>query len=547
MSKSPSDIKTQRDRFLAFAFASADLLIEISDAGDIRFAAGATKTMSGKNEQEILKTNIKDLIDQSDHPLVETILKNAANGNKQGPYLIKLTQRNSDHTLQQAFLTALSMPHDKSIYLSMSLGSKLLKIMGFDNDKHDERLPQMANKENFEDVVRKTINAAKTEGKDIDISFLEMAQMDQLKSNIDAEQWQDFIGTVSDILLVNSAGGEAAAEVEEGKFAVLHDPNVSMDSIEKQIQDLATETNNGEEVDIGLASKSIQGDIAELSDKEASRALMYTMQQFESKGMELSAANMKDAFQEYLSENAVKIKKLKQTIAQQQFTLNFQPIVELETMKASHYEVLMRFEEGKSPFETLVFGEEVGLAPEIDIAVCRQTFKFLDKGILNDGEKVAINVSGQSVQSEDFISNLMSTLDEFDRHSDKVMFEITESTEIHDLNKANDFIQTLRKRGFKICLDDFGAGAASFQYLHQLEVDIVKIDGMYIRTILEKPRDATLIKNLTQMCHELDIKVVAEMVETEDQANYLRNIGVDKGQGWLFGKPEAKPNYQNPE
>ena len=100
----------------------------------------------------------------------------------------------------------------------------------------------------------------------------------------------------------------------------------------------------------------------------------------------------------------------------------------------------------------------------------------------------------------------------------------------------NNFIQELRRTGFPVCLDDFGAGAASFQYLQKLEVDGVKIDGSYVKTILTSPRDATMVKNITKMCHELDVYVVAEMIESKDQADYLLGMGVDKGQGWLFSK-----------
>ncbi|MDD3021598.1 MAG: EAL domain-containing protein, partial [Alphaproteobacteria bacterium] len=82
---------------------------------------------------------------------------------------------------------------------------------------------------------------------------------------------------------------------------------------------------------------------------------------------------------------------------------------------------------------------------------------------------------------------------------------------------------------------------ASFQYLHKLNVDGVKIDGAYIRKVLNSPRDATMVKNMVQMCHEMGVYVVAEMVESEEQRVFLDSIGVDKGQGWLFGKAEPEP------
>jgi EAL domain-containing protein (putative c-di-GMP-specific phosphodiesterase class I) len=97
--------------------------------------------------------------------------------------------------------------------------------------------------------------------------------------------------------------------------------------------------------------------------------------------------------------------------------------------------------------------------------------------------------------------------------------------------------------GFKVALDDFGAGAASFQYLQKLEVDVVKIDGKYVKKILTSERDAAMIKNLIQMCKDLGVKVVAEFVEDSAQAEVLRNMGADYAQGYLYGKAEPHPSY----
>ena len=124
------------------------------------------------------------------------------------------------------------------------------------------------------------------------------------------------------------------------------------------------------------------------------------------------------------------------------------------------------------------------------------------------------------------------------------MFEITESTTIQDLDMVNHFIRILQDEGYKVCLDDFGAGSASFQYLHQLNVDYVKIDGSYTRKLLSSERDAIMLKNLSQMCMDLNIKVIAEMVEQEEQAERLRNMGIGYGQGYLFGKAKPSPEYK---
>ena len=127
--------------------------------------------------------------------------------------------------------------------------------------------------------------------------------------------------------------------------------------------------------------------------------------------------------------------------------------------------------------------------------------------------------------------------------SDRMVFEITESSYITDLDRVNNFIGILHGNNFEVALDDFGAGAASFEYLQKLEIDYVKIDGKYIRCIDQSKRDLAMVKSLTSMCRDMGIKVVAEFVETEEHFRILKDIGVHYGQGYLFGKPTLRPEY----
>ncbi len=95
-------------------------------------------------------------------------------------------------------------------------------------------------------------------------------------------------------------------------------------------------------------------------------------------------------------------------------------------------------------------------------------------------------------------------------------------------------------------LDDFGAGAASMAYLKSFSVDGVKIDGQYVKEVAESGRDSTLVRHVVQLCDELGILAIAEMVETGQAVDALIGIGVKYGQGWRFGRPTPEPTYQRP-
>jgi EAL domain-containing protein (putative c-di-GMP-specific phosphodiesterase class I) len=137
--------------------------------------------------------------------------------------------------------------------------------------------------------------------------------------------------------------------------------------------------------------------------------------------------------------------------------------------------------------------------------------------------------------------SLLALLEKSRVPASKLLFEITESAQIVDLETVRRFVVELRRLGHSVCLDDFGAGAASFSYLQALPVDYVKIDGAYVGRLCESPRDRAIIKGMTSMCRDLGIHTIAEMIEREAQLDALLELGVELGQGYLFGQPQHRP------
>ncbi len=119
----------------------------------------------------------------------------------------------------------------------------------------------------------------------------------------------------------------------------------------------------------------------------------------------------------------------------------------------------------------------------------------------------------------------------------RVLFEITELTSIADLARTNQVIQAFRDAGNAVCLDDFGAGAASLSYLRAFHVDYIKIDGAYVRRMQDSDRDLQIMNAMIGMCRQVKTAIVAEMIETQKQAQSLLALGVEFGQGYYFGKP----------
>lgn len=531
-------IKSQRDRFLAFSFASADLLLEIKADGEISFALGAGKSLTGIDHTSLTGKDWLDLFDKNEKIPLITLRNQAKAGQRAGPLHVKLNPSLSED--QAAIVTGIKMPDSESFYMTASFVSEIMaKIAGIDQ-KVERETPK--DKDSFIDAAQDALDEAREQGRDVDLTLLDIAGSDGLKKEMGDELWSTFSESVQEILAANSVDGATASEIAEGRYGVVHDKSVSSDSIREQLSEMAKEK-APEAEGLEFESSTVDTQSATLNEKEAARALMYTINEFERQGTDLSVDNLGDGFKKFVTENAEKIKTFKTMIQQLNFQIYFQPIVDLGTYELAHFEMLSRFKGEGNTAEWIMFGEDIGMAAEMDMAICERAINYLKFKAASNNFSFALNLSGQSIQNESFFDNLYSKLSMHKNLAKRLIFELTESTEMVDLEKVNNFISTLQNDGFKVCLDDFGAGSASFQYLQQLHVDYLKIDGKYARKILSDKRDQVMIKNLSQMCKDLNIKVVAERIEHDEQAQVMKDLGVNLGQGYYFSEPKPRPEY----
>ena len=242
-----------------------------------------------------------------------------------------------------------------------------------------------------------------------------------------------------------------------------------------------------------------------------------------------------------LDETVERIGAFRNTLSAEQYHVVYQPIVDLRTRAPHHHEALVRLNETeryRSPFHFITFAEEVNMIGEFDLAMTEKVVAKIREGQRNnDVLRIAVNLSGRSLESQSFVDSLHALLRRHREVGDQLMFEVTESAKISRLEETNAVIQGLRAAGHHVCLDDFGSGAAAFQYLRALEVDFVKIDGVYVREALTTPNGMAFLRAMAGLCRDIGIQTVAEMVETEEEVGFLIDANVQYGQGYYFGKP----------
>lgn len=238
-------------------------------------------------------------------------------------------------------------------------------------------------------------------------------------------------------------------------------------------------------------------------------------------------------------------RKVEKALAEDRFELWFQPILNLKNNEIQHYEVLVRMRDENSkillPGVFINVAEEVGLIGQIDRTVTEKTIK-LQSRLLEKGMKITlgINLSGKDLGNEVIYNFLKETIEAKGADPEHLVFEITETAAVRDLDRAVKFIKDLKKLGCRFSLDDFGVGFTSFVYLREMNVDYIKIDGSFIRNLHKSKNDQIVVKSIIDVAKGMGVKTVAEFVEKEETLELLRAYDVDYAQGYLIGKPSPR-------
>ncbi|MEE4377155.1 MAG: EAL domain-containing protein [Candidatus Competibacteraceae bacterium] len=228
------------------------------------------------------------------------------------------------------------------------------------------------------------------------------------------------------------------------------------------------------------------------------------------------------------------------------FELNFQTIFPLNShaQQGHHYELLLRMRDPKGslvqPGAFLLAAERYNLATKLDEWVIEAAFNWLldHPEHLKDLHLCEINLSGHSVGNEQFLEFITARLKKGNIPPAKICFEITETAAIANLANATRFIKALKSLGCRFALDDFGSGLSSFAYLKNLPVDLLKIDGIFVKDIVEDPIDSALVKSINEVGKVMGLQTVAEFVENEAILNRVRELGVDYAQGYAINRPK---------
>jgi len=222
----------------------------------------------------------------------------------------------------------------------------------------------------------------------------------------------------------------------------------------------------------------------------------------------------------------------------------YQPIVCAKTREPVHHECLLRMIRGDgavvSAGHFIPAAEQLGLVRLVDRHALELT---IDKLHAHPKISLAVNVSGTTAGDPTWLQSFVNYVRANESVAKRMTVELTETAALHDFEESARFISNLRELGCRVAIDDFGAGYTSFRNLQMLKVDMVKIDGTYIRGLCASPDNQIFVRTLVDLARNFKLETVAEWVGSEEDAELLQRFGVDYFQGFYLGEPQLQPNW----
>lgn len=564
-------LRAERDRFVALAFAAADLLLELDAEQRVVFAAGATAPFVGLAPQALAGKNFLDLVAAADRSMMREVLAQGARGKRMRNIVLRLQSAGDDGQPSPSAPLALlgyRLPEMGGRYfLSLRAGGHEPRL------GDEDPVPQvtggdsgLSNPRSFATLAGERLGAAGAvavdeSGTAYSLTLLRFVGLNELRRRLDRDTRSQLVAAIGGGLRALAVNGDLAGQFDGENFGLIHPKDADVAAFERGIVEMSRrldpqyvappaagkkpapkKPSAPAQGGLTVARAVVEMDVAGMVQSEQVRALIHIVNRFTDGRLDdFKIASASAGLSAMIGETVHKLAEFRSVVSDADFAMAFQPIVALSNRKIHHYEVLARFPkfgDRLTPYEAITFAEQTGLICDFDLAMCSKALAWLEvRRAEGKAYNLAVNLSGSSIGMPSFVKALHKLLQRHDAVRRLVAFEITESARIGNLRGVNAIVKGLRAEGHKVCLDDFGAGASAFHYLRALDVDVVKIDGIYVRDAFKNSKGAAFLKAMASLCSDLGIATVAEMVEDESNLAFLKQCGVDYGQGWLFGKP----------
>jgi EAL domain-containing protein (putative c-di-GMP-specific phosphodiesterase class I) len=526
----PDPIKEQRDQFLAFAFASADLFFEVSHEGKITFATGAAKGLTGIDHEKLSGINWLELFSPAEQATIQNAMQTAKIGLRRGPMVVKLGHKYGD---RKAIVTGIKMPYSASYFMTLGFSNALIEDIANKTSATD--IQTILRRHDFIMSSQNVVRSLVDEGGQTFISFIHVKNYHDHTKTLGPGSQKLLTDALDQTCLIHSINGQNAGKFADDVYALIHNDAVTVEGAQEHLHKAATNTLK-DTTPLEFHVVRILADLNSMDKAKTINAISYAIEDFvEHKDVAYDTlSGALEAFQNILPN---KIKIFESYIQRVSFNFNFHQVMEVNKPDVDHFEILAAFEDGGHVQSWITFAEQHDLIAPFDLAILERSInliKFKD-GMTN--KKYAMNISALSLKDPEFCEKFIEQLEHNQDINARLIIEFNATDQIEDYAAFYTFIETIHTLGFAMILDDV-----------RLDTPILDTEKIaYFRFIKIKAAHSDRIiaafKEKLAAHEKTDILIKA--VENENRFDRLKKLNLNYMQGYYFGHPTPKAQLDN--
>jgi diguanylate cyclase (GGDEF)-like protein/PAS domain S-box-containing protein len=538
------------DRYASLIANAADVIMIVEADGTLRFASPAVERTFGLKPELILGQSLAELWSGEDVDKLRKFLAELAAipSGTVGPVELRLERGSRRCVLESVGSNLTEDPAVQGLALNFRDISERkaleeqLRQLAF----HDP-LTLLANRNLFRDRVQHALTLAHRGHSSVAVMFLDLDNFKNINDSLGHDAGDRLLQAAAQRIVKTTRSSDTVARLGGDEFAVLVEGIASQRHVE-QLADALIDTMNlpftleGIEVrvtaSIGVALSAAEGS-AETLLSNADIAMYHAKAAGKNRHVSFQP-QMQDMLQERLRLEA----DIGRALAQEEFFLEYQPIVDLETRSLLGVEALVRWRHPDAgvlmPVRFIQVLEECGQIGKLGRWVLRKACRDFCawRGALAAGRglRLAVNISGRHLQHGELVQDVAQALQESGLEPHNLVIELTESTTMYNTDANLDRFHRVKALGVRLAIDDFGTGYSSLSYLHRFPIDILKIDRSFVSHLTNSDNGPELARAVITLGETLGLETVAEGIELEPQVEALRALGCVAGQGFLFAR-----------
>ncbi|MFP4474047.1 MAG: EAL domain-containing protein [Desulfatibacillaceae bacterium] len=552
-----AELRDKERYYSALIERSSDVIVLIDEDGAIRFISQSVSKLSGREVDEFRGGNLFDLVQGTDADLLRETINYVIKDPEAVP-VIEILCRFDEERPHKMEASVTNMLHDTAVggiiihhrdVTEQKDVEEKLRIQAF-----FDPLTGLPNKTRFVDQLQRAMGRGREPGYRYAVLFIDLDRFKLINESLGHSVGDKVLQILARRIAGQVRKGDTVARYLGDKFVVLlegiDDQRHVMRLIDRMQKEIAPPAVVGDqEIFISASIGVVFGSEEYQSPHQLVRDAETAMYRGKAQGKRPNQTKY-EIFHAGMHQETVEMLRLetdlRKAVEREEFTLHYQPVLDLVTTKVVGVEALIRWnhpEKGMvSPMRFIPMAEEIGLIVPIGTWVMRQAFiqceEYRKELPGNAPFMVGLNISVIQLMHKGFLADVRAVLDETGIDPAMLKLEITESIMMDVTNELLPVLFELKKMGVTLAIDDFGTGYSSLSYLHQFPFDTLKIDRAFVNQIgVNGDKHTKIIQTIMSLARHLDMSVIAEGIETEQQMERLRELGCPSGQGFLFSRP----------